>query len=269
MTLVRTKKPKLDKVVVNELRTPEGMKMLLIDIETRPALAYVWDIWNVNIGVDQLVDTSEMFCWAAKWFGVPGVEYSSTFHDGQAAMIDRVHELLDEADVVIHYNGKRFDIPHLNREFLSAGLLPPSPYHQIDLFATVKSRFRFQSNKLAHVSKQLGLGGKIEHEGFNLWIKCLNDDPDAWSRMREYNIWDTILLEDLYKKLRPWIAQHPSFASYASEDICPKCSSENIQWRGYTTTRTGKYNRFRCNDCGSWGRATRRFEGVTVTEATL
>ena len=265
--LERTPTPQPD--VVDRLTAPDGMKMLCIDIETRPALAYVWDIWNVNISVDQLVATSEMLCWAAKWVGVPGVEYSSTFHDGKKAMIDRAWQLLDEADVVVHYNGKRFDIPHLNREFLSWGLTPPAPYHQIDLYSTVKARFRFQSNKLAHVSKLLGLGGKVETGGFGLWIKCLNDDPDAWAHMREYNIWDTVLLEDLYMKLRPWIASHPSFASFAAEDVCPKCSSKRLEWRGYFTTRTQQYHRFRCNDCGAWGRATKRAKGVTVTEAAL
>ena len=35
------------------------MKLLALDIETRPALVYTWGIWNVNVGVDQIVELVE------------------------------------------------------------------------------------------------------------------------------------------------------------------------------------------------------------------
>ena len=43
-------------------------------------------------------------------------------------MIKGIHKLLDECDAVIHYNGSKFDIPTLNKEFLLHGLHPPAPY---------------------------------------------------------------------------------------------------------------------------------------------
>ncbi|NIV35232.1 MAG: hypothetical protein GWN58_38990, partial [Anaerolineae bacterium] len=49
-------------------------------------------------------------------------------------MLEGAWELLDEADAVVHYNGKKFDIPTLNREFVKYGFTPPSPYKQIDLY---------------------------------------------------------------------------------------------------------------------------------------
>lgn len=239
---------------------------MAIDIETAPALVYAWGLHDQNIGVDQVVDAGGMICFAAKWLGESEIEFRSTHHDGRRKMVRRLWKLLDEADAVLHFNGKRFDIPHIQRSFVEAGLTPPSPYKQIDLYLVVRRQFRFLSNKLAHVSPQLGLGGKVHHEGFRLWLRCMNRDKAAWARMRKYNMQDTALLEDAYEILRPWIPNHPSHAAERGADVCPKCGSGELQWRGFATTAVGRYRRFQCQSCGGWGRDTKRDGGTAVTQ---
>lgn len=241
-------------------------RILIVDIETRPSLAYIWRVWQENISTDQLIQSTEMISWAAKWVGTPGVKFASSYHDGKKKMVQSIWKLLDEADAVLHFNGRKFDIPHLQREFLELGLLPPAPYKQIDLIDAVRRQFRFTSNRLAHVSKLLGLEGKVEHEGFPLWVKCMNGDKDAWDRMREYNIQDVLLLEDLYYKMRPWLPSHPSIAAWSSEDVCPKCGSDQLQKRGYAYTQQGKFHRFCCNACGSWSRGNKRVDGTAIVQ---
>lgn len=252
----------------SKLSIPDGVKMLAIDIETRPAMAYIWRMWDENISLDQLIEQTEMFSFAAKWVGVDDkVDFRSTFHHSKPIMVKHAWRLLDEADLVLHYNGKRFDVPHLNREFLEAGLLPPSPFKQIDLLETCRKQFRFMSNKLAYVSKALGLEGKVEHEGFRLWVKCLNGDKQAWNQMRDYNVQDVYLLEEAYFKLRPWILRHPNMAAMIeAEIVCPVCSSEDIERRGFVTLATGKYQRIVCRDCGKWSRSNRRYSGAKIVE---
>jgi hypothetical protein len=242
----------------------DGVKILAIDIETRPNLAYVWGIWQQNIGINQLVESVDVICWVAKWVGDPKIEFRSVYHDDRDTMIRRAWALLDEADMVLHYNGSKFDVPHLNREFVQLGLTPPSPYKQIDLLTTAKKEFRFPSNKLAYVSEALGLEGKVQHEGFPLWVKCMNGDPEAWEQMRQYNIRDVVLLEELYEKLRPWIRSHPSAAALLGENVCPACTSTDLQARGYVFLMTGKYQRYQCKDCGKWSRGTKRADKVSV-----
>ena len=241
---------------------PDGLKMLAIDIETRPAIAYIWRMWDENIGLDQLIESTEMFSFAARWVGSSrtSTEFYSTFHHGKKEMVHRAWKFLDEANIVLHFNGKRFDVPHLNREFLELDLLPPSPYQQIDLLDTCRRQFQFQSNKLAYISKALGLEGKVEHEGFPLWVKCLNGEKKAWNRMREYNIQDVLLLEDAYYKLRPWILRHPNVQAMADypELACTACGSDDIERRGYVALSTGRYQRFVCHTCGKWSRSNTR-----------
>jgi uncharacterized protein YprB with RNaseH-like and TPR domain len=120
-------------------------------------------------------------------------------------MVSTAHALLDLADVVMTWNGRKFDIPHLNREFLGLGFSPPSPYQQIDLYQVVKKNFLFPSNKLQYVSQALGLDGKVAHEGHGLWVACMEGDPEAWALMERYNKQDVWMLEEIYGRVQPWI----------------------------------------------------------------
>lgn len=242
------------------------MKVLLLDIETSPCLADVWGLWEQNIGLNQLRESTEMLSFAAKWLGVHGTGFWSVNNVGKEAMVQVAHELLDLADVVVHYNGRSFDVPHLNREFLLAGLKPPSPFRQIDLLLAIRKQFKFPSNKLAYVSKALGLEGKVEHEGHELWVKCMAGDEDAWERMRKYNIQDVELLEDLYEHLQPWIPGHPSHGSFTGEDVCPACGSANLAKQGHAYTQMSRFQRYRCSDCGKWSRSNKRDQSTGITE---
>lgn len=231
------------------------MKILLLDIETAPNLAHVWALWDQNIGLSQLMKPGYTLCWAAKWLGEPEV-FVGTDRQGQAKMVKAIHELMTKADAIMHYNGDRFDIPTLNKDFLLQGLSPPAPAKQIDLFRVVKRRFRFQSNKLAFVSEQLGIGGKLDHSGHELWVKCMAGDDEAWRTMIAYNVQDVRLLERLYHKLKPWIKNHPNHGLYNPDNsqVCPKCGSETFQRRGTEKTSTCVYQRFQCCKCGGWFR---------------
>jgi len=162
--------------------------------------------------------------------------------------------LLDEADAVVHFNGTRFDIPTLNREFVKLGMPLPSPYHQIDLYRVVRSTFKFASNKLDWVCQELGLGSKVHNKGMSLWHECINGDSKAWKTMRKYNIQDVKLLPKLYKRLLPWIRVHPNHALYkdTQRPVCTNCGSHHVVKRGTVTTQTMMYDRYSCTNCGKW-----------------
>lgn len=181
-------------------------KFLVIDIESMANLAWVWDTWKQNIYPNQIVKHRRTISFAAKWLGEPKVYFYSEFHNSREEMIQRAWELLDEADAVITYNGKRFDIKHLNTEFKLAGLNPPSHFQHIDLLQVTRREFAFGSNRLDSVVQRMGIGRKDEiDEGFALWTKCEAGDKSAWKRMRAYNRKDVILTEQLFEEFRPWI----------------------------------------------------------------
>jgi len=231
------------------------MKILLLDIETSPNTAYVWKLFKETIPLARLIDSSEVLCWSAKWLGKKEVMFDSIYHSGSKKMLSNIHKLLDEADAVVHYNGKSFDIPTLNKEFLILGFPPPAPYKQVDLINTARGQFRFTSNKLDYICQRLGLGSKVE-TSFQLWIDCMNHDEKAWKLMEKYNKNDVLMLENLYFKLLPWIKNHPNLGLYTEEpNVCPHCGGTHYHKRGLSYTSTCAYQRYRCSDCGTWFRS--------------
>lgn len=233
------------------------MKILFLDLELAPNLAAVWGLWNQNINVENVINDSYVLSWAAKWHGSDETEYSSLGMTSRRNMIKEIHKLLEEADVVISYNGDRFDLPILNQEFLLLGLSPPAPYRSVDLLRTMRRRFRGTSNKLSYWLDRLDLGEKVKHRGAKLWLDCMNGDKEAFAEMEEYNIGDVVELEKLYDRVLPWIPNHPNRAAQQEGIVCPYCEAERVHARGYTKpTQHGLvYHRFQCQECGGWFQA--------------
>ncbi len=236
-------------------------KILTLDIENSPNLAYVWDLWEQTVSPTngQLLEARSVISFAAKWYGQRKVEFYSDFHDGHDEMLAQAHRLLCEADIVVHYNGLAFDMKHLRTQFALAGMAPHSPVREVDLYRVVRARFKFPSNKLDYVAQVLELGGKASTGGFQLWRDCLDGDELAWAKMRRYNKQDVVLTEKLYDRLRPWIPNHPHLGLYAGEErACDKCGSTDLKPAGLNTTAVTRYAQYQCQVCGGFSRMNHR-----------
>jgi DNA polymerase elongation subunit (family B) len=246
------------------------MRILLVDIETSPTSAAVWGLYGVNISINQIIKPGRTLCAAMKWLGEPERKtvFVSSWTTGFDAMIQKIHDHLAEADAVVTYNGQKFDLPVLNREFLLAGLTPPSPSKSIDLYRTVRKQFKFVSNKLDFVCQQLGLGAKTHHKGMDLWTGVENGVKADQKTMEVYNKQDVFLLEKLYNRLLPWIPNHPSTVVHdrlTDAPRCPTCGSDKVQRRGYHVTKVARFHRLHCQDCGTWSRERQAAEKAVPT----
>lgn len=241
-------------------------KMLLLDIETAPIKAYTWGLYEQNISPVQIIDNAYMLSWSAKWFGKKGIMFDSIFNHKEEfknnpkndkKIAESIWPLMNEADIIIAHNGDNFDIKWLNTVFLKHQMKPVSSFKTIDTCKIGRAQFKFGSNKLEEMAKYLGVGQKIEHEGFPLWIKCMHGDEKAWKKMERYNKHDVKLLEAVYIKLRPSIKNHPNLSLYCDDinPICSGCSARNsFVKRGFAFTTTNKFQRYVCKKCGKWGR---------------
>jgi hypothetical protein len=238
-------------------------KVLIIDIETAPINAYVWGIWQQNIGLNQI--QSDWFCltWAAKWLFEDKV-YSGKLTKKEAIkqddgrIIKGIWQLINEADIVIAHNAVKFDIPKLNSRFIINGLHPPLPYQTIDTLVHIRRQFGFTSNKLEYVQKLLNLHRKTDTGGMGLWIKCMAGDEQALTDMETYNVNDVRILEETYLHIRAWIKPHPNMGLFILDETqgrCPSCGHHDLVEEGkpyYTSVNA--YDVFRCRNCGSTGR---------------
>lgn len=230
-------------------------KLLCLDIEWAPALAYVWRMWDETIRPEQLIDHGGMLCFCAHWVGSKEFMFFSQWEDGREGMAKAAKALLEEADAVVGYNTDKYDLPKIMGEILLAGLAPPPPPTSIDLLKAVK-KFGFNMNRLAYIGPLLKLGGKVKHEGFNLWKDVLAGDEKAQKRMTRYCVQDVRLTAKLYQRIKPFIRNHPFIGTERHD--CPNCGSKNVQSRGHRRTRSYLIQRLHCQSCGAWSEGTRK-----------
>ena len=245
-------------------------KVLFIDIETAPILAYVWDIWQQNVGLNQIKKDWHLLAFAAKWMGTKNIIYQDQSKvkniENDKALAKSIWTLLNDADMVITQNGVSFDIPKIRARMLYHKLPPPSPFRQIDTLKIAKRVFGFTSNKLEYTSSKFTDTPKDHHRlfpGFELWAECLKGNPKAWGEMKKYNIRDVVSLEKYYLRLQPWTDKHPNVGMYINMGVvaCPKCGSLKVQQRGYAYTSVGMYQRYQCMDCSGWSKGRTLLNG--------
>lgn len=239
-------------------------KIAVLDIERQAGVADgIWELrQNGWLNPTQVVERPRTICFAYKWLDDDAVHFHAEWDKGAKAMVKKAHEVLNEADYVIGWNSKRFDIPHLRTELIVHGFQPPSPHKDIDLMVQAKRHFSFMSNRMSEVAKVLDRKGKLETGGSDLWRRLrYSKGEDLWEAralMSDYNIRDVQLTEELYNLMLPWCSGINVAAYRASADdvgpFCPACASDNIQFRGLARTSTRTYRRFQCNECGKWGR---------------
>jgi len=246
-------------------------RILSLDIETQRSVVEVFDLWPKYIPIDRVIVPKRVLCFAAKWLDEDDVTFCSAWedHDTDAfdAMIREAWMLLDEADVVVGWNSTRFDLQHLQAAFGRMELGPPSPYRSLDLFQVAKKNFGSgeMSLKLQWFSRFWLGDEKTDHEGLDLWHEIRYGDKkqkaEAQRIMREYNIHDVELTERLFERFKPWTGINYALYDVDGDDgkpRCTKCASESVQKRGFFYTTAQAYQRYRCNECGSWSRGARR-----------
>lgn len=262
------------------MSTPHNAKVLTLDVETSPLESYTWGLFDQNVGLNQIKTEWSILSFAAKWLGKSKVIYDDTSGRGPDKVRDdkhllvHIHALLEEADIVVAQNGRRFDVKKINARMVMAGMKPYSPIRIIDTLEAAKKYFAFTSNKLDWASQWLTSQRKLDHRkfpGFELWKECLADNPEAWRVMKTYNKRDVTATEEYYMRIRPWIANHPNMGVYSDivEHTCTKCASPNVQSRGKMRLQHGLYNRYHCQDCGSWSRGKLMLLPINKRKALL
>ena len=234
-------------------------RILLFDIETTPMISYTWGRWNQNVSLDQTIQESYMLCWSACWLSDQKV-FGECLTPEEAISCDdsRIVESLwyyvNEADILVAYNGDAFDVKKINGMFFLKGLNPPSPYKVVDPCKVARSKFDFSSNKMDALANYLGISTKMNTD-FNLWKQCMNGSKESLDYMFEYNKKDVSILKEIYIKMLPYITNHPNVCNYIGEAMaCTHCGEtekyEKLEGY-YYYTNTNKYQLYRCLTCGS------------------
>lgn len=230
-------------------------KILTIDIERLPGTAYVWDPRTDYISPKNFKEWPRLLCFAARWYGQKRMIFEAEWID-RDRMIERAYDLYCEADIVVTFNGVRFDNKHLKSDWLLAGFPPPLPWKDLDLFQQVK-QFGFESKSLDSVSKRLGRPGKLSYYDMEGAWAAVGGDKAAQKQLKTYNFGDVELTEWLHDRLTGWMHNAPFKGAVGDDKICNQCGSKDL-----TLQLTQKYRAvvldyalYRCDNCGGLLRA--------------
>ena len=180
-----------------------------------------------------------------------------------------VRDALDKADMWVSWYGSKFDVPYLQARLLkhkqhTASTMTP----HIDLWRTSRYQLKLSSNRLANVERFFSLRAGKTAIDQGVWIKAISGHKPSMAQVVKHCREDVKMLEEMYHILLPLIKGHPNIELFKDDPsillFCPKCGSGHLQKFGYKITKTGKYQRWQCQDCGSISATGKRIGAVHV-----
>jgi hypothetical protein len=233
-----------------------SLNIVVLDIETCPGEAYIWSLRDQYVPLERVKRAGHTISIGWQVLGKGAVQYADAWpfdsRQSRKAMLEKIHAALESADAIVTYNGKGFDMRKLNGEFVEFRLRPLPKIPHIDLYQTVKG-YGWISGKLEWALRQLDEGRKGATGGFGLWRGYMEGDVKCRKRMRTYNRRDVSRTARLYRRLGPYITNHPRLHDHPD---CPYCGSKHTQGDGYRRMEFYKVRKHQCRKC--W----KRFEGT-------
>lgn len=243
------------------------IKRKVLDLETSKNILFNWHLRQKFNDHKQVLKHGGILTAAWKEIGSDTV-YSCAVditdpYDDEGVLLT-LREELEGVDLVITQNGDKFDMRKINAGFFKYGIDPIHPIVSADIIKITKKELNMNSYAMDYVRKYKGLSGKTKTD--DEWWRAVCEPFNVYTRkekqqyldlIQSYNmddVWDT---EELYELVKPYASRHPSINLIGEEsDGCPTCGSENLitnkSWVYRAKTRS--YQRYKCEDCGSWCR---------------
>jgi predicted PolB exonuclease-like 3'-5' exonuclease/rubredoxin len=245
--------PEQEKEYLEKYKT-EPIKRLFFDIETSPMIVYSWRVgWKLNIGTHNIIEDWKVICISYKWEHEDIVR-NLTWDKNQCdkKMLQDFIKIANKADEIVAHNGDRFDIKKIRTRCIYHRIPMFPNYRSLDTLKKAKSGFNFNSNRLDYIAKFLGVGAKLEHEGFDMWVKCMQGDKKALEDMVKYCDMDIVVLEDVFFVLQNYIKHnaHAGVLTGGYKHECPNCGSDKADLLKNNFTAAGTIKRLmQCNTC--------------------
>lgn len=276
---------RIERDLTTRLNTP-GNSVITLDIERLPGqarhqhrgLTIEGDFWDLNswrhtlgyrIPHESVIEWPRTICIAWQTYGTKRVEFASEWDDGRDEMLRRAWEAYDQAHLVYGHNVDRFDTRNLNSEWLTLGLIPPSPVKILDTLKEARKTFGFESNTLASLTKRLGVDTKTDKYSVEVARAACAGDVKAQRRIKAYNVGDIHASREFVDRLRGWIPSHPHSIIGTIDDrpTCNQCWGDNLVRNGTKLAQQITFLLYRCGDCGANVQGTRHSRAAVTRGA--
>ena len=260
------------------VKTP---RTLFWDLESSLLEGYFFRIWQENIPMRRIKKQAHLLSASFAYNDEHVQGYRLTPEQVKTGddfdVVCKVVEAVNNCDLMITFNGKRFDVKLLNTRALFWGLPPVKAPKHIDLFEQSKRVFKFPSNSMQNVSMYLGEKGKLETSGSNLWERCAEwenyeECEKALIEMVTYGNQDIEATRDLYKRFQGWMKGVPNLGVITNEVTdnktlrCIHCGSDDVfplDQKAYTSVSS--FDLYRCGNesCRGISRVTSNGKNLT------
>lgn len=228
------------------MKLSHDMKILIIDLET--------------YGFDFSADKGFVLCGSYKWYGEAKV-HTVTHTDmtkfranpeDDKAICKELLQVIEQADMLVGWNSKSFDMRFLQTRLLKhrLGYLPPIPH--VDLLLTSRNNTKMRRS-LDNTQKFFGFGHEKTPLDINVWMKAGAGKADALRDVVKHCEADVRVTEEAYELFAPLARTHPNVMFHSGDRSgCPTCGVDKLQQRGKAYALRYYRLRFHCQNCGRW-----------------
>lgn len=220
----------------------------------------LWDIESTSLNAD----FGTILCIGWKWLGKPKVYVANiqTYGDPNKPWDDSglvryfVEEVYDQADYSVAHYGGRFDLPMIVTKCVKYGIPVPAPKVLVDTWRISRDNLKLHNNRLDSLAKYFVTLDQKTGILPDEWRRAMCGDRKALKYVVDHCRADVLVLEEVFKKLRPLANQEP--ARHLFEPVvggCISCGSDRLQRRGFRVCRTQRYQQYQCQACGKWQRS--------------
>lgn len=217
---------------------------------------YVKHDWYITCAAWAWLDTQKQTIGKIETVAVNDFKsYKKDFRDDRQ-VVKKLHEVMSEADLIVGHNSDSFDIKKVNYKFIKYGLPPLDLPATVDTLKAARKYAKSTSNSLYYLAKEFGVTMKVDLDSGVMHAADAGDEA-ALKKLIRYNKGDIKAGAQVYFKMLPYIKNHASIDKIMGKEIdkdkpnCQNCGSVNTHKNGTRTSRTGKYHRYICRDCGS------------------
>lgn len=226
-----------------------------------------------------------IICYAAQWADSKKILSTSVLDNmsrfkkdpnDDYHVIKDLYDLIKDADALIGHNMQKFDWMKFMARVTYHKMPPIDRPKIIDTMLMAKAIAAYDSYSLNFLCGYHGLPNKVSNRGNELWndiaiYSMRRDLKNLEKCIKEMVVYckpDVTAVKALYDYLLPYAPArfriNQNLFHVDGVDGCPCCKSDNLEHRGYRITMTGKYARFRCNDCGSWSQVKKNEKRVKI-----
>ena len=245
-------------------QAPSGPRILLLDLERLSGIVTrrIWHPsdakrWNY-LPPEQWDRMPSTLCGSWLWLDAkkPGFVAAWEQPDDPWYVARVFADLLDECTHCVTYNGNRADLPWLSQDRAQGGIPEPSPFKSVDLFK-MQAKYAFERRSLRHLLERLELPNKDGHYDADEADRAAAGDVKAQRALRKYNIGDSLVLRDLYLRVRTRLGLNLGAYYNDAEEVlrCPHCASvDTLKVYDWHTADVQTYGRLKCDVCGGYAR---------------